>query len=214
MPREFKILGGIALGAALVGWLLFRFGSGPIVSKPVNDRVGAYSKGAPQAKVVLTEFADFQCPACRNAKQITDKLMAEYPQDLRLVFRHFPLNTIHPRAALSSEVAEAAGAQGKFWEMHDLLYAKQDEWGNLTTKISDDNVMTIFQSYAQQISLDFPKFSSDLKDHTYQSIVNQDLSDATAAGVNSTPSFFVNNIMVRDISYEAIRAAIDEALKK
>ena len=214
MPREYKLLGIILVLAIGLGWLLFHFGgTNAPQTVPLQDRADAYSKGSATARITLTEFADFQCPACRAARSVIDQVMADHPQDIKLVFRHFPLTTIHPLALLAAEASEAAGHQGKFWEMHDLLYARQEEWGSLAKSSSSQEALALFNRYATELSLDLPKFSKDIQTNAYNSIIDGDMSTAAASGVSATPQFFVNGKKVSEPSHAALKAAVDAALK-
>ncbi len=138
-------------------------------------------------------------------------LFSDYPADIRLVFRHFPL-TSHPLARISAEASEAAGAQGKFWEMHDQLYSRQDEWGDTTKKVSESDALIYFKAYADTIGLDQAAFAKAMEDNAHQAVISQDMNNAMAAGANATPTFFVNGKIVKEPSYEALKKAVDEAL--
>lgn len=213
MPREYKILLSIALGAIILGVVLFKFVDAPVNHTPLVDRANTYSKGSPAAPVVVTEFADFQCPACRAAHDISNRLLLTYPNDVRFVFRHFPLPN-HPLALVSAEAAEAAGAQGKFWEMHDVLYDKQDEWGDLTKAVAREGAIGMFVGYAQQLGLDVTAFKSALDNNTFSPVINQDITTGSNSGVNATPTFFVNGTIVNQPTFEAVKKEVDKALGK
>jgi len=211
MSKEYKILLSIALGAIILAVILFKFTGQPTTQAPLVERTGTYIKGSPAARVTVTEFADFQCPACRVANDISNKILAAYPNDVKFVFRHFPLSG-HVHAMISAQAAEAAGAQGKFWEMHDLLYEKQAEWGDTTKPLSRQQVLDVYKGYAQQIGLDQAAFVQAIENNAFADVINQDMSAGSASGVNATPSFFVNNILVGQPSFEAIKSEIDKAL--
>lgn len=213
MPKEYKILLGIGLGAIVLGILLFKFIDAPVNHTPLADRANTYSKGSTNAPVVVTEFADFQCPACRAAHDISNRLLLTYPNDVRFVFRHFPLPS-HPLALVSAEAAEAAGAQGKFWEMHDILYDHQDEWGDLTKAVNREAAISMFVGYAQQLGLDTNAFKSAIDNNTFSSVVNQDITAGSNSGVNATPTFFVNNTRITTPTFEAIKQEVERALGK
>ena len=144
---------------------------------PARDHI----RGAPDAPVTLVEYGDFECPYCGRAEPAIRELLADWGDDLRYVFRHLPLSDVHPWAQLAAEAAEAAGAQGAFWEMHDLLLAHQ---GELTP--------SSLRRYAQQLSLDVERFADELRRRTYAPRVGEDVASADASGVSGTPSFFVN----------------------
>lgn len=164
---------------------------------PVTDE--DWSTGPADAPVTIVEYVDFECPHCRAAHELLDAIRAEYP-DFRLVVRHFPITSIHPHAQAAAEAAEAAGAQGKFWEMHDLLFTHQDRLG-------DDDL----HGYAQQLNLDLARFDRALADQTYQARVKQSFRNGITDGVNGTPTIFINDVRYdgpRD--YETFQAVIKE----
>lgn len=148
-----------------------------------------YVKGPAEAKVTIVEFSDFQCPACRAIYPNVKQLMAQYPTDVRVVYRHFPLNSIHPYAQISAQASVVAGEFNKFWEMHDLLFERQDQWSTLS---SQDEVKNTLVTYAEELGIDKAQFSERIDSDSARSIVNQDLSYATQLGIDSTPTFFVN----------------------
>ncbi len=144
---------------------------------PERDHV----RGAHEAPVTLVEYADFECPYCGRAESAIRELLATEGDELRYVFRHLPLTDVHPFAQLAAEAAEAAGAQGRFWEMHDLLFEHQ---GDLRPRDVRD--------YAEQLGLDLQRFDEELHSRAYKPRVSEDVSSADASGVSGTPSFFVN----------------------
>lgn len=149
-----------------------------------NDHV----KGAETATITLIEYADFQCPGCAGLHPMLAQLTATYPNDVRLVFRHFPLITIHDNAQKAAEAAEAAGAQGKFWEYHDLLFEKQSEFARADQAQARD----LFVQYATELGLDSEKFAADLDDGVYADLVKTSMDEATALGMPGTPSVIFN----------------------
>jgi len=137
-------------------------------------------RGAQNARVTIVEFSDFQCPFCAEASQQVKLLLAKYPNDVKLVFKQFPLDT-HSQAALSAEAALAAQAQGKFWEMHDKLYAN-------FRSLSRVRIL----AWAHEIGLDLPRFTADLDGHKYASRVAAEEKQGEDAGVEGTPTFFID----------------------
>jgi protein-disulfide isomerase len=137
--------------------------------------------GARDAPVVLVEYGDYECPYCGAAYPIVKKLQRELGGNLALVFRNFPLSEAHPHAEQAAEGAEAAGAQGKFWEMHDLLYEHQDAL--------DPSSLV---DYARALGLDGARVSRELADGTWRPRVRGDFRGGVRSGVNGTPTFFVN----------------------
>jgi protein-disulfide isomerase len=159
-------------------------------------------KGNPKAPVTIVEFSDFQCPFCSRVNPTISKIMKTYGDQVRVVFKHNPL-PFHKDAPLASEASLAAGAQGKFWEMHDLLFKNQRK-----LKRAD------LDAYATQLGLDIEKFKSDLDQHTFKAQVDADLAQARSLGVRGTPNFFINGKKLTGAQpYERFKAKIDEALK-
>ncbi len=171
-------------------------------SQLVRDDSYQTNKSAP---VTLTEFGDYQCPACGAAQPVIEQLKQAYGPRLNVVFRNLPLVQIHKNAKPSAEAAEAAGAQGKYYEMNSLLYQNQAQWSESV------NPITFFVTYAQQLGLDANKLKSDVESLAYDKKIQRDLDDASALNLNSTPSFFVNGQRVE--SAGQLKAAIEAALK-
>ncbi|MGH2380547.1 MAG: Na+/H+ antiporter NhaA [Candidatus Limnocylindria bacterium] len=149
---------------------------------PVRDHV----RGAIDAPLTLVEYGDYECPHCGRAAPVIRQLLERFDGRLRFVFRHLPLTDVHPNAALAAEAAEAAGAQGRFWEMHDILFGRQTELdaGNLTR-------------YAEELGLNANAFEEDLRSGRFAVRVGRDVNSAEEAGVAGTPSFFINEVRYR-----------------
>jgi protein-disulfide isomerase len=139
--------------------------------------------GPADAPVTLVEYGDYECPFCGAAHPIVKALIAAMGGDLRFVFRHFPISTVHPHAEVAAEAAEAAGAQGRFWEMHDLLFENQDRL---------DAAHMI--AFAEALRLDVERFERELAARVYQPRVREDFMSGVRSGVNGTPTFYVNGI--------------------
>jgi protein-disulfide isomerase len=144
------------------------------------NTVGAASQGPDDAPVVIVEFSDFQCPFCARATQTMQEIMKRYPKQVRWVFKHFPLD-FHPDAKLAHAAAMAAGAHGKFWEMHDLLFLRQNA-------IKREHLI----KYAEELGLDIDRFRASLDSEEYQMQMDQDVSEGKRLDVSGTPTFFVN----------------------
>jgi protein-disulfide isomerase len=129
------------------------------------------------------EYADFECPYCGLAYPIVEDVIAQMGDQLRFVFRHFPLVDLHPHAARAAEACEAAGAQGKFWDMHDLLFENQEN-------LADADLL----EYAQELDIDVASFTDDLATGAYRPRVVEDFVSGVNSGVNGTPSFFINDV--------------------
>ena len=158
--------------------------------------------GSLSAPITLVEYGDYECPHCRQAYFVVQELKRQLGDDvLCYVFRNFPLTTVHPHAQHAAEAAEAAGAQGKFWEMHGMLFENQPA-------LSDSDRLM----YAAELGLDVPRFSRELAEHRYAARVREDFLSGVQSGVNGTPSFFINEVR-HDGSYDlpSLLSAIESA---
>lgn len=171
--------------------------------------VDEWSKGPLDAKVTLVEYSDFQCPACAARKPLVEKLINEFGNHLRFVYRYFPLRTLHKNAQISSQAAEASGLQGKFWEMHDLLFENQSVWANQ----GSEEAQQTFISYAVMLGLDIEKFKTDLTSSAVEKAVNEDYDGGEAAGVRSTPTFFLNGAAINPGTYDEFRTLVREKIE-
>jgi protein-disulfide isomerase len=159
-------------------------------------------RGDKNAKVTLIEFSDFQCPYCGRIEPTIEKVLKDYSGKVRLVYRHFPLS-FHENAQKAAEASECAGDQGKFWEMHDKLYANQ-------TALT----LTDLKGYAKELGLNTSNFDSCLDSSKYASKVAAQEAEGQASGVDGTPATFVNGTLISGaVPYEQFKAAIDAALK-
>jgi len=212
----FVIVIGVALTTLGSGTLLYRAKrqqlkniteSEGVLAKTNTD--SAHIRGNPDAPVTLEEFGDFQCPPCGKFSEFVEELLKEYNPRLRLVFRNFPLSG-HEHAREAALAAEAAGLQGKFWEMHDTLYREQDAWSKAP------NVRELFESYAGTIGLDVDQFKKDMDGDKARERVDSDRALADFLGVKATPTLFINNRPVepKDKNPEGVRATINAALNQ
>jgi len=166
-------------------------------------------RGSSQPQVVLLEFGDFQCVACSAYHPLLKQIVGEFGDRLAMVYRHFPLNQIHPNADLAARASEAAGRQGRFWEMHDLLLERQTEWSD------SQQARAIFMQYATNLRLNIDQFNRDLDDSTLRQQVADNYSEGFRSGVNSTPTFFLNGEKINNPrSLEEFKNAINQALKQ
>lgn len=165
-------------------------------------------KGNASSTVTVIEYSDFQCPACRSYYPILRQLMVEFGDEVAFVFRHFPLTTIHANAEFAARASEAAGKQGKFWEMHDLLFEKQDEWARVA------DVQTLFVSYANLLGISEEQFKSDWVSNEVKDLVRSQRVHSIKIGLQGTPSFFVNGVQIQNpSSIEQFRSIIQTALQ-
>ncbi len=158
--------------------------------------------------VVLIEYGDFQCPGCASIYPIIKQLEADRAEDLTVIFRHFPLTSIHANAMASHRAAEAAHKQGKFWPMHDMLYEQQDLWA------SSPNPASIFEDYADELGLNLEQFRQDVADESTFQRISADMKSGQSLNITGTPSFILNGEQLSDIpqTLEAWNQLIDEAL--
>ncbi len=174
-------------------------------------RSDSHMTGSSTAKVTMVEFGDYECPACGAAypilKQVTDSYQNN--PNFNFVFRNFPLPQ-HQYAKMSAEAAEAAGAQGKYWQMHDMLYAGQGDWDPTKTK----DPLSIFAGYAQKIGLDVNKFKADVQANAYQDRINADLADVGKLGLDHTPTIYINGKEQTNVSLAVMKATIDSLIAK
>lgn len=166
-------------------------------------------RGKKDGTVTLVEFGDFQCPACGAYEPLVRQATEDNKEILKVVFKHFPLSQIHNNALPAAIAAEAAGMQGKFWEMHDMLYDKQKDWsGSLNSR-------DIFLSYATTLGLDTKKFLEDMGSKEVEEKILAEYKEGTALGVQGTPTFFINGKMIESPrSLEDFDKAIIAATKK
>ncbi len=222
MNKENKrILGWLLVALLIIGsFLMIIFASqgqktdyegendGPVVLAPVTPN--EWIKGNINSKVEVVEYSDFQCPACRSRQAQVEKIMEEFGADIKFVYRHFPLKLNHQNAEMAAWASEASGIQGKFWEMHDLLFVNQDAWANL----SNQEAKNAFIAYAKQLQLDEAKFLADMESEAVKNAVNEDQAGGLAAGINSTPTFFLNGKKIRPDGYEEFKSLIQKAVEE
>jgi protein-disulfide isomerase len=165
-------------------------------------------KGSKDAPLTLIEYGDFQCPVCSVYQQLLAKLEEDFGTKLRLVYRHFPLVQIHANALVGAKAAEAAGKQGKFWEMYDLLYQNQKQWSELA------NPRELLNSYAKSVGLDVDKFMKDLDSEDVQNKIKTDYDSGNALGINGTPAFFLNGRQIENpTSYDDFKKLLESEEK-
>jgi len=171
-----------------------------IAASENNGNIADHTLGSDANKILLIEYGDLQCPSCGSAHPHVKALMEEYGSDVTFVFRNFPLTSIHPNARAAATVAEAAGLQGKYWEMHDMLFESQGDWSTLdATKRTD-----VFNNYAKELDLDMDKFNADLTARPAGQKVNFDLAIGKNVGVSATPTFFLNDDKLDDATSSGI----------
>lgn len=222
------IIAGVLLAAMIVGWYLITRPQTPAASNANKAANSAAKKnttippdapkgaqpptqaGSPAAAVVLEEFADFQCGSCASVNPTMNEVKSIYGSRINFIFRHFPLS-VHDKAYDAAVAAEAAGMQGKFWDMQNQLFTNQAVWSR------SDTYKQAFKEYAQRIGLDVEKWENDMLGIAAKSRVDEDLKRGRAIGVDGTPSLYINGTLVpfnemRNI--QSMRALIDAELAK
>ena len=166
---------------------------------PVSER--DHSQGPAAAAVTLVQYGDYECPYTRKSTTIVRAIQQQLGDKLRFVFRNFPLTEIHPHALHAAFAAEAAAAQGKFWQMHDAIFHHQH-----TLEDSD------LEQFAEAVGLDMQQFARDMAEHPYISRIEEDLQSGIRSGVRGTPTFFINGVLYPGSwEQEALLAALEEA---
>jgi protein-disulfide isomerase len=169
---------------------------------PVN--AADHSIGPAHASVVVVEYGDFECPNCKQAAPAVKLLLRHFTGRIRFVYRHFPLEEVHPHALQAAEAAESAGAQGKFWPMHDLLFDNQPHLKLLQLR-----------SYAEQLQIDIGRYAAEMDDHLYLQRIREHIQSGRDSGVRHTPTFFVDG-RIQDVSFglRSLFDAVDAALRE
>jgi protein-disulfide isomerase len=207
----FLIIAAVLVAAGIIAWYLKQSavatpvapttvnGAAPVIPQKVGDPGAepAHAIGDAKAPITLEEFGDFQCPPCGLLHPELKTLEHEFGPRLRIIFREFPLAPAHQHAVAAARSAEAAGMQGKFWEMHDLLYENQKSWSNAF------DVRPIYEGYATKIGLDLEKFKRDISSEAVAQRIFQDGKRARSLGVQGTPTVFMNG---REVPFESLPA--------
>ena len=224
----FVLVGAVLLLTLGGGLLLFRSHSSPPL-KIAEGKPGAepsHIRGAQNAQVTLEEFGDYQCPPCGFLAATLLKVEHDYADSVRIVYRQFPL-AMHPHAMTAASAAEAAGMQGKFWEMHDLLFQNSMTWGKEPPKpfikvTSPDGslqeaamgVRAVFSGYATKLGLDVQRFNRDMESEAVKARIKLDQERAASIGVDRTPILFINGVQIpfQSLGEKELRGVIDSAL--
>lgn len=210
--RRFAIWGGGAVVLALLifGAVRLAASGGAAIardSSPAPVGAGDWILGPENAPVTLIEYSDFECPACRSVQPLLKEVLASMPDEVRLIYRHFPLRTIHPKSIPAARAAEAAGLQGKFWQMHDVLFEKQPEWSVVGVNADDQ-----FEKYAADMGLDIERFKADYKSREMSSKVNAAYDAAVRLRLEYTPTFFLNGRLIENPrSVDELKSAIQRS---
>lgn len=210
--QQLIILAALAIAVVAVMALVIALTPSP--NAPANNaaqadpallvREDSITRGPADARVTLVEFLDFECEACRAAYPMVEEILAEYEGRIRYVVRYF---SNHNNSVLAVAAAEAAGEQGRYWDMVGALFANQPQWGELATPQTET-----FISYAAQLGLDVDQFTASLQNPAYQQKAARDQADTQALGLRGTPTFFVNGQLVYGIDEAGLRRLIEQGL--
>ncbi len=176
--------------------------------KEITINEDDWLKGNPDSDIVLVEYSDLQCPACGYYYPIVNEVLDEFGSHIKLVYRHFPLMNIHDKALMASMAAEAAGEQGKFFEMADLLFENQSTWSTM----KPDAAKETFVEYATELELDIETFTTDLESEELEEKILNQFEEGVDLGVNATPTFYLNGVQIKPAGLESFRTFIREAL--
>lgn len=200
----WSIVGAVAVGIVALIIISSRGSgspSGAVVAVTDQDHV----RGPVSAKAVIIEYSDFQCPACGAYYPTMKNLEKKYGDQIAIVYRNFPLTSLHKNAQLAAQAAEAANLQGKFWEMHDRLFERQEDWSTLS------DAGKTFGEYAKELNLDVTRFSADLTSSPVKDRVTRDVDSGNAVNIAGTPTFFMNGKKLTNPGSEDVFSSLIDA---
>ncbi len=203
-----KLVVGVLMGTVVVlvgmGVLMSRLSAQP-VDATVLLGDARHATGSAKARVTVVEFADFQCPGCAQIAPVVEQLVKDNPDQLRVIFRQLPLVQIHSHAMAAAEAAEAAGNEGKFWDMYAVLFSRQQEWAEAS------DAQSRFAAYGQELSLPAELLTQAMTENAYQVEIDKDIQDSQRLGIDATPTFFVNGVKV---AMENLQSTVRAELQK
>lgn len=230
MRKEVKILGAVAVVVVVAAFLGANYYRSSVQRVPVtgNSNSGKSSVnneklirpdsptlGAASAKVTIVEFLDPECESCRAFSPAVKKILQEYDGRVRLVVRYMPL---HPNSLRAAAWMEAAGEQGKYWQMQELLFQRQPEWGEkhgpAAASQAKTDVQALFERYAIELNLDLAKMNAALEQNRFTAKITRDQADGQSLGVRQTPTFFVNGRQLARLGDADLWSLIEEELKR
>ncbi|OGH14032.1 MAG: hypothetical protein A3H50_03235 [Candidatus Levybacteria bacterium RIFCSPLOWO2_02_FULL_37_10] len=212
--KTFGIWVAAAVVLALAVFGLLQIANSPQISSTSSSKLPPATRedpvtGNPNAKVTLVEYSDFQCPACAAYYPMVKELLTDFNGKIYFVYRYFPLTATHQNAMISSLAAYAANLQGKFWEMHDMLFQTQNSWA------SSPKARETFMGYAKKLNLDIDKFTKDIDSGQAKDFINDSYNKGLALGINSTPTFFINGSKIQNPrTYNDFKSLIDNEINK
>lgn len=207
MSKRFLVVLLICV-LGLAGIFVLTSKKDPKSASSSSSQVSNHVTGKNTKKVTLVEYGDFECPYCGSYYPLVKQVTEKYQNDIQFQFRNFPLPQ-HQNARAAARAAEAADKQGKYWEMHDLLYEQQKSW------TSSSSVTAIFDSYASQLGLDLTKYKTDFSSNAVNDTINADYAEGTRLGVNATPSFYLQGKKLEEppTDLAGFSKLIDQAIK-
>jgi protein-disulfide isomerase len=209
MKGETKLFLGIIIGTIAIVGVGIAILSRPAVVTKVDSslliRSDSNKIATSSATVTLVEFSDFQCPACGVYYPMVTQVIKDFKDSMTFVYRNFPLTDLHPNAQIAAQAAEAAGMQGKYWEMHDLLFTKQSDWS------ASSSARDIFAQYTQSLGITVDQFKKDIDSDTVKNKITEDINDGKSLGINGTPTFFLDGVKLDN---PATLADFETAVKK
>jgi len=223
MKKEIKILGAVAIIVVVAAFVGANYYRKSIQSQRQPAATAADSAlvrpdsptlGAADAPVTIVEFLDPECESCRAFNPTMKKILKEYDGKTRLVVRYL---TFHPNSALAATYTEAAGEQGKYWQMQELLFQRQTEWGERhgqPVAAQQQNVPALFEKYAMELGLDLEKINAAVKENRYAAKFERDKKDGQSLGARQTPTVFVNGRKLARLNEADLKSLISEELKK
>jgi protein-disulfide isomerase len=194
MSKQFL---AVIVAVILVFIAIFAFGN-KTTNAPgsTSGKLSQHIEGLGQDHVTLVEYGDYECPYCGEYFPIVKQVVAEYNNQITFQFRNFPLTSIHPNAFAGARAAEAAALQGKFWQMHDLLYEQNEEYYDsnqtATNWVGASNPQTYFDQYASELGLNVTKFNQDYASNQVNGTINADMAEGNKLGINGTPTFYLD----------------------
>jgi protein-disulfide isomerase len=178
-----------------------------------NGNIGDHINGKSDSKVILIEYGDYQCPGCGEINPTIENVVTAYKDQIQFIFRNFPLTSVHQNAKSAAGAVEAAGLQGKYWEMHDKIYASQSDWESL----SGNDLVNIFSSYASDFKLDTTKFKTDIASTAVNDKITYDQALGNKLKLNSTPTFYLNGTKLEPAIWSdktKLESALNDELNK
>jgi len=209
--KTYKRIAYYIVGLVILGLIIW--GVVSVVTTPkepnssLNINPNDISTGSATAKANLIEYADFECPACAEYSKFVEQLRTDYPKDLRVAYRFFPLQQ-HKYGMLTAQVAYAASKQEKFWQMYQLLFDNQATWA------ASDNAQSIFDVYVKQLGLNLDKFHSDENADSTKTLINNSYNQGIDIGITSTPTFYLNGNLISPTNFNDFKALVQNEINK